>query len=79
MLKFTEFSDEILCTSDLCKAEIDILMRQLDQYEYEIYAEKEKYREALIFNLCLYLEIERLKSLQTQKNRYSEFYRPFQF
>lgn len=73
ILESGELGGEILCPSDLCKTEIDILKRQLVQFENEIHTEKEKYREALISNLRLDLEIEQLESLQKQKNRYEEF------
>lgn len=70
------FDNESECQNIVCRTEIEILKRQLADCDSQIYTEKENYREALITNLRLDVEIERLESIREQKlrkNRYDEF------
>lgn len=73
ILTSTQSADEPVCKNHTCQNEIDILKRQLAQLENELDTKKENYREALISNLRLDVEIERLEILREQNNRYAEF------
>lgn len=68
--------NESICKSNVCQTEIEIIKRQLADCDKQIFIEKENYREALITNLRLDVEIERLESIREQKLnnfRYGEF------